>query len=318
MSPVAPAITWQPRNKSVIEGSAAGFDVVTTATGLAYQWQSAPSPGAPFTDLPGETESALTLAGVALAQNGSSYRVIVSNGAGAVTSNAATLSVSVLGAAARVYVTDPLAVTTYDNSIATAAGPDYSATADLGAGTFAASAIAPDSSAAVFAGLFQLRLINNTGGPVTIGAGALLAHFEGSYSHVVRPSSSTATTVSAFLSVSVQGAGLFTARGDHQVAFSYDKDGNVTSSSNTFQKVYEQNGATVDVTSATPSGMNVDLVMPEIILGPDVTLFLELQLLTSAQNATSDFTTMPATLTLTLPEGVTLDNDAAVPLTWVN
>ncbi len=82
--------------------------------------------------------------------------------------------------------------------------------------------------------------------------------------------------------------------------------------------MYEQNGATVEVSSATPSGMNVDLVMPEIVLGPGVVLFLSLQLLTSAQNATSDFTTMPATLSLTLPEGVTLDNDAAVPLTWVN
>jgi len=317
VSSVAPVITRQPRDRSVVEGTAARFDVVTAGTGLAYQWQSAPTATGSFADLPGETAPTLTFAQAALAQNGSHVRVVVSNGAGAVTSTAARLRVSALAAAARVYVTDPSDVTTFDRSIATTAGPDHSATADMGAGTFAASAIALDSSAAVFAGLFQVRLINNTGAPVTIAAGALRAHVEGTYSHPVLPSSSTATSASAFMSVSAQGAGLFTARADHQIGFQYDPDGNVIASVDNFRKVYEQNGATVDLASESPSGLDLDLVMPEIVVGPGVTLFLELQLLTTAQRATSDFTTVPARLTLTLPEGATLDSDAAVPLTWV-
>jgi hypothetical protein len=217
--------------------------------------------------------------------------------------------------AARVYVTEPSAVTTYDSSIATASGAGYTATADMGAGTFAAKIKSPKGS--VFAGIFQLKLINNTGLPVTIGAGALRAHFDGTYIHPVLPSQSTATTVSAQLGVSAAGAGIFTARGDHQVTFRYDPDGKVLSKSNIFNKVYEQNGAKVKVAFAKPSGLIMDLVMPRIVLGAGATLFLNLQLHANTQKGTVDFAATPATVRLTLPPGVTLDNDAAVPLDWV-
>lgn len=318
------AIVLQPRDKSLIEGGSAQFDVQATGSGLSYQWQRAPNRVAPFADLSGQTAPALTLAVVPLAENGSRYRVIVSDGAGTVTSDAATLRVSPVGSAARVVVLiNRPRVQVFDNSIATAAAPEHSATADLGAGTFAATAVAigPRSSSDAFADLFQVKLINNSGAPVTIAAGALRAHFEGAYTHAgpsVGALVATATSVSLFLNASAPGSPALQARADHQVSFTYASTGALIASSNNLRKVAEVRGARVDVASAPATGVNLDLVMPEIVLDPGATLFVSLALRTSAQNAMADFTTTPARLTLALPPGVTLDNDAVVPLTWVN
>ena len=239
----------------------------------------------------------------------------LSDGSSTATSNAARLSAAAAAAGARVYVTRR--ATTYDTSVATIAGSNFSATADMGAGTFAVTVSPFNANTSADAGIFQVVLTNNTGSPVTIERGALRAHFDGTYTHPVVPLGATATQVSAHLGVAASGAGVFTARGDHGVSFRYDQDGNLINSTNTFNKVYEQNGAKVDVSRAEPKRLKMDLVVPQFVLGPGVKLFITLQLHVVAQNASANFTDKPATIRLELPPGVTLDNDAAVPLTWV-
>ena len=87
-SAVAPAITTQPANQMVINGQAATFSVVATGSApLSYQWQRG---GA---NIGGATSSTYTTPAVASADNGTSFRVVVTNGAGSVTSNSATLTV---------------------------------------------------------------------------------------------------------------------------------------------------------------------------------------------------------------------------------
>lgn len=84
---VPPAITTQPLSQSVKEGVNVHFSVVATGTApLRYQWQKN---GA---DLAGATGATLDLANVRVTDAGD-YTVIISNVAGAVTSEIATLSV---------------------------------------------------------------------------------------------------------------------------------------------------------------------------------------------------------------------------------
>lgn len=87
----APSITTQPLPQTVSAGAGVAFSVVATGTApLAYQWQRN------GTAISGAT--AATLAFVAAAgDNGASFRVVVSNASGSVTSNAAVLTVGSTG-----------------------------------------------------------------------------------------------------------------------------------------------------------------------------------------------------------------------------
>ena len=85
----APAITTQPANQTVTVGQTATFSVVATGTApLSYQWQKN---GA---NVGGATSPSYTMEAAASADNGATFRVLISNSAGSVTSNSATLSVN--------------------------------------------------------------------------------------------------------------------------------------------------------------------------------------------------------------------------------
>lgn len=83
----APQITTQPQAASVDDGATASFSVTASGTTLAYQWQRN---GA---DIAGATSATFALAPATLADDGASFRVVVSNGGGSVTSNGAALTV---------------------------------------------------------------------------------------------------------------------------------------------------------------------------------------------------------------------------------
>lgn len=87
----APSVTTQPQSQTVSAGAGVSFSVVATGTApLAYQWQR------DGTAIAGATSA--TLAFVAAAgDSGASFRVVVSNAAGSVTSNAAVLTVGSTG-----------------------------------------------------------------------------------------------------------------------------------------------------------------------------------------------------------------------------
>jgi hypothetical protein len=84
----APAITTQPASQSVNTGASVSFSVAASGTApLSYQWHFNNSP------ISGATNSSFSITSAAAA-NAGSYHVVVSNQAGSVTSNAATLTVN--------------------------------------------------------------------------------------------------------------------------------------------------------------------------------------------------------------------------------
>jgi glucose/arabinose dehydrogenase len=93
----APAITQQPRNATASVGGTASFTVAASGTApLAYQWQKFDGTAwqalAEGGGVAGATTATLSLTAVDAADAGQ-YRVVVTNSAGAVTSNATTLTV---------------------------------------------------------------------------------------------------------------------------------------------------------------------------------------------------------------------------------
>lgn len=91
---MAPTITAQPANQSVTAGSPASFSVTASGTApLAYQWQSS-SDGTTFASIAGATAAQYTVGSASTSQNETSYRVVVTNVAGSVTSAAARLTVA--------------------------------------------------------------------------------------------------------------------------------------------------------------------------------------------------------------------------------
>ena len=88
-TPTAPTITTQPAAQTVTAGEAATFSVTAAGTApLIYQWQKN------STDISGATLSTYTTPATSSTDNGALYSVVVFNGAGTVTSNQATLTVS--------------------------------------------------------------------------------------------------------------------------------------------------------------------------------------------------------------------------------
>ena len=85
----APAISTQPAAQTVFTSKTATFTVTASGTGLAYQWKKN------GTDISGATNSSYTTPEATSADIGEvlAYSVVVSNSAGTVTSNGATLSV---------------------------------------------------------------------------------------------------------------------------------------------------------------------------------------------------------------------------------
>jgi len=86
-----PTITTQPGDESVTSGQTATFRVVATGSPpLSYQWQK----GTSALGDANNGSSSYTTPATSASDNGSTFSVIVSNSAGSVTSNAATLTVT--------------------------------------------------------------------------------------------------------------------------------------------------------------------------------------------------------------------------------
>ena len=83
-----PSITTQPANQAVSVGQTATFSVTATGTALTYQWQKNQ------VNIAGATSASYTTPATTSADNGTSFRVIVTNPVSSVTSNAATLTVN--------------------------------------------------------------------------------------------------------------------------------------------------------------------------------------------------------------------------------
>ncbi len=87
----APVITQAPRNAGAVVGSSAAFTVVATGDDLSYQWQRSDDGGTSYRLVNGSTASITVIA--TAADNGSLWRVVVSNAGGQSTSTPARLEV---------------------------------------------------------------------------------------------------------------------------------------------------------------------------------------------------------------------------------
>lgn len=99
-APVAPVLTVQPSPQAATPPNAASFSVTAAGTALAYQWQRSTDGGTTWAELAGATTASYGTGATELSMNGQLFRVVVSNGAGSVTSAAVTLSVGAAPVAA--------------------------------------------------------------------------------------------------------------------------------------------------------------------------------------------------------------------------
>ena len=84
-----PSITTQPANKTVNDGQPATFTIAATGTQpLFYQWQRN------NTNLIGATTTSYTISPAVFSDSGATFRCIVSNALGTITSNSAILHVN--------------------------------------------------------------------------------------------------------------------------------------------------------------------------------------------------------------------------------
>lgn len=104
-APVPPSITTQPTNQAVTVGQTAKFSVVASGTApLTYQWEKNGS------TISGATSSTYATPATATSDNGSQFKVVVSNSVGSIPSSAATLTVNA--------ATSSTDVLTYHNDMA--------------------------------------------------------------------------------------------------------------------------------------------------------------------------------------------------------
>ncbi|MFZ0786186.1 MAG: immunoglobulin domain-containing protein [Candidatus Acidiferrales bacterium] len=90
----APTIAVQPSNQTVLVGQTATFSVTATGNPApTYQWQNA----ATSANIPGATSASYTTPATMIADNGSTFQVVVTNSVGSQTSHAATLTVNASG-----------------------------------------------------------------------------------------------------------------------------------------------------------------------------------------------------------------------------
>ena len=86
-----PAITTQPKNTAVAQGSTATFKVVASGVGLSYQWQYKKVGESSWTNWSGKTSATVTCT-AGTSNDGCQYRCVVKNAAGSVTSSIAKLT----------------------------------------------------------------------------------------------------------------------------------------------------------------------------------------------------------------------------------
>ena len=91
---MAPVITAQPKDTSVVKGDTATFSVAASGTGLKYQWYYSADNGATWKTPSFACNTAVVSMTATATQNGYLFRCVVSNIAGNVTSSSAKLAVS--------------------------------------------------------------------------------------------------------------------------------------------------------------------------------------------------------------------------------
>jgi hypothetical protein len=91
---VAPSLSVQPAAQTATAPDAATFSVTVTGTSPAFQWQRSTDGGATWVAIAGANSASYSTGSTSTTMNGERYRVVVSNSAGSVTSDAVALTVN--------------------------------------------------------------------------------------------------------------------------------------------------------------------------------------------------------------------------------
>ena len=213
---------------------------------------------------------------------------------------------------------------TTDPTFATDSASFAFASADLGAGLYKASLTGTLNQTGLAAAGIQpltnaLRLTNggSAGGvfpSVRITGDYMLTSFGTS-------ALGGGSAANAFASLSVkQGGNTYTVSGQHVVNKVFDKNGNVTSSANTFTPIMVASGGNLIVAESSLEQLDMTLVAPtlSILPGRFVDVWFELRV-TGASTVgigAADFSNS-AQFSLLVDPGVSLTSDAGVPLVWI-
>lgn len=202
---------------------------------------------------------------------------------------------------------------------------DYDALADIGAGAFRARSIStPGSVDFAYAGtLSDLTLTNAGATAIVLPAGSLRVDIEAAYTRsVVSDSQLDSASHEVIVILGLRDAFVASGVVRHNVIERGGTPNLIETTLGTDE--INNNGITYEIASETASKLEASIVAPEVTLGPGQSLALGVTLQTTAflQGATTSTTDafgpgLGVQLSLALPPGVTLSNDASVPLDWV-
>ncbi|PYK93579.1 MAG: hypothetical protein DME36_08960 [Verrucomicrobia bacterium] len=191
-----PMITIQPGNQTVVAGQSSTFAVTAGGTApMSYQWQKN---GA---SIAGATSASYTTPATTTTDNGSTFRVVVSNAAGTITSTTATLTVAALaGPGIQVssnsinFGNDPVGTNTSQTLVVT----------NTGTAALSVTQVTASGSTAFTVGGLSLPMSVSPGQKATITANFLPASIGAASGSLSIASSASATPTSIALS----GSGL--------------------------------------------------------------------------------------------------------------
>jgi len=181
-TPVAPSITTQPVSTTVTAPAAATFTVAATGVPApSYQWMQSVNGGA-YANINGATSASYTTLSTTLANSGTQYECVVTNGSGSVTSNAATLTVDTVPG----ILTQPASVTVTAGATATftvaasgAPAPNYQWMQSVNGGSFTningatSSSYTTGATAIANSGTQYECVVTNASGSLTSSAATL-------------------------------------------------------------------------------------------------------------------------------------------------
>ena len=246
---VPPAISTQPASQTVAVGQTATFSVVATGTGtLTYQWKKN------GTTMSGATSASYTTAATVASDNGASFNVTVTDIAGNVTSNAATLTVNAPPSITAQPANQTVNAGQTATFTVTAAGTgtltyQWKKGGTAIGGATAASYTTPATASSDSGAQFTVTVTNSFGN-VTSNAATLTVNIPPTIS--AQPASQTvAVGQTATFSVTATGTGTLT--------YQWKKNGTAISgatsaSYTTPATVSSDNGATFTVTIASSTG----------------------------------------------------------------
>jgi hypothetical protein len=193
---VAPTITTAPLNQTVTAGQTASFTVVAGGTApLSYQWQKN------GVNIAGATAASYTTPVTTTADSGSTFRAVVTNTAGTVTSAAATLTVNA-AAAAGIQVSS--SSINFGNSVVGSNSSQVLIITNTGTATLSITQVNTSGSTSFSVSGFSLPLNVNAGKQTTITV-AFLPTSVGSVSGNISIISNAPTSPT---SVGLSGAGI--------------------------------------------------------------------------------------------------------------